>query len=382
MIPYLEHITTFQRLIINALCFISHSVIYPICFILNQFRFFLKYFVFGLPHPIKKVEVQDESDDSKNKEEDQDLPFNLARRREQLITELISTEKEYEDTLEKDYDYYQPTFSPLVDQETMTLFFGKDFNVLIETSVRVFITAREDSKFGPKDTIIGKTFIDAYDTIMQIKEYITKYQKALLKFNDIYYSDKNFKKKVKSLERRTKTTFSDFLKMPLERIIKYQTILDDLLKNTPEWHEDFSYLNEITSRFRPTTELAQTELSEGQRIIDLFKLERKIRSCPPLREIKRSFVGTWQLTSENMFIHVLSDRLLIVQQKIELLSRKKYFAMKKDINLAKVKEVVKVDNGIKLSIVDEGDIVISIKLQADELFDAIKMNSMISRHSE
>lgn len=381
MIPFLRHISSFQRLIINSLCLISQSVIYPIFFVFNQLRFFFKYFVFGLPHPVKKIEAKAPAADQKKEEENIEIPFNLARRREQLINEIIVTEKLYQDKLDIFADYYNPALSPIVDKDTLVLFFGTDFSVLIDTSVRVYVTAKEDSKFGPNDTIIGKTFLDAYDYLLLLDPYVDNYLKALLKFNDLYHSDKNFKKKIQSVERRTDTTFKGIFRMPLERLVKYQTSLEEIIKNTPEWHEDYAYLKEIIEKFRPTHDKAQTQLDEGDRILALLKLERKIRGCPPLRVIRRSFVGTWQLSNDNMLIHVLTDRLLIVQQKTELLSRKKYFVLKKDISLANVKKVTKDEKGIKL-ISKDGDVIIKIKLKVDELFKAIKENNLIARHSE
>lgn len=381
MIPYLRYISSFQRLIINSLCLISQSVIYPIFFIFNQLRFFFKYFVFGLPHPVKKIETKTQAVSQKKAEENVEIPFNLARRREQLINEIIVTEKVYQDKLDILADYYQPAIAPFVDKDTLKLFFGDDISVLIDTSVRVYVTTKEDSKFGPNDTVIGKTFLDAYDYILLLDPYVDNYLKALFKFYDIYHNDKEFKKKIQSVQRRTDTEFLAILRMPLERLVKYQVSLDEIIKNTPEWHEDYAYLKEITEKFRPTHDKAQDQLDEGDRILALLKLERKIRGCPPLREIKRSFVGTWQLSNDNMLIHVLTDRLLIVQQKTELLSRKKYFIVKKDISLANVKKVTKDDKGIKL-ISKDGDIIIKIKLKVDELFKAIQENNLIARHSE
>ncbi|OHT16281.1 hypothetical protein TRFO_13287 [Tritrichomonas foetus] len=380
MIPYLRNLTAFQRLIINSLCLISHSVIYPVYFVLNQFRFFLKYYVFGMPHPEKKIETVQQPVEEE-KEEFLEMPFNMERRRDALINELIASEKSYQDNLETCYEYYRPTLTSLVDKDTMKLFFGEDFSVLINTSVRIYVSSKEDSKFGAKDTIIGKTFEDAYENLMDIVPYVDRFLSALMKFNDLYYHDKNFKKKVQSLQRRTDISFKMLIQMPLERLIKYQAILNETFKNTPDWHEDFEFLKSITEKLRPITEKCQSEIEEGDRRLALLKLERKIRSCPPLLEQRRHFIGTWQLTAANMFIHVLSDRLLIVQQKTELLSRRKYFIVKKDVDLKTARKVEKDANGIRI-ITKTGDVIINIKLKVDELLDVIKERALITRHSE
>ena len=379
MIPFLYKLSAVQRLIINSLCLISYSVIYPGYFILNQIRFFFKYFVFGLPHPQRKLEAVEQSKDD-DKEEYYDMPFNMVRRRDQLIQELITSEKVYQDSLEKCYDYYKATLVTLVDESTMRLFFGEDFSHLIDTSVRIYVSSKEDSKFGAKDTIIGKTFDDAYESLTNMFPYVDNYLNALMKFTDLYYHDKNFKRKIQSLQRRTELSFNALLKMPLERICFYQTTLEECFKNTPEWHEDFEFLKKMTEKLKPTSDKSQGEIEEGERRLALMKLERKIKNCPPLLEQQRTFIGTWQLTANNMYIHVLSDRLIIVQQKTELLSRKKYFIVLKDVDLKVVKKVSKDPNGIKLT-TKTGDVIINIKLKADDLLDIIKENALITRHS-
>jgi hypothetical protein len=179
---------------------------------------------------------------------------------------------------------------------------------------------------------------------------------------------------VKGIERRNNHKFKDILSNSLKHVISWSDSLSKLLKFTPPWHSDHSSLTSAIEEVRNVSQNAICGLGEAQRGLTLMDEERKIRKCRPLVDGVRRLIGIWPLTEEKIFVHLLSDDILFVQQRVEILSRKKYFILSREIKLSQVTDVHRERAGVKLHLRGTSDLVLLISLRGDELMDALKSN--------
>jgi hypothetical protein len=149
--------------------------------------------------------------------------------------------------------------------------------------------------------------------------------------------------------------------------MKYWDLLERVLKCTSDWHFDHETI--LGALDHPSS---RTIVPDAFRRVELNRLEGKIRKCPPLAAENRRLVGTWPMTGEAISVFVFTDRVMILEQKAEILSRKKCFIIRMDFFLRDVIDITREKNGIKLRMKGMSDIAIMIKLPGNEFMDVIK----------
>ena len=371
--PLFLPLSAFQRLLINSLCLISSTIVSYIWFILVQLWFFVKYQVLRLPHPEKpKVPSPYELWGKKKEEveEAHEMPQLMISRREKGIFELVTSERIYHENLDNFGESYQPVMESLLKDDVRALFFA-DFAPLFEVSIKMYVLLNQEMNNGPKYAMIGKVFVDQVDDIVKFVPYVMNYIDIALTYDEMYETQKKFKEKVKGLARRNQLKPIEVLQLPVQRVVKYKTLLTEILKYTPDWHSDHKTLVHALEQLKSPAEQAEFALDEADRRVKLCQLQRKIRKCPPLETPDRRVIGSWPLAEEKFFIYVLSDLIMILQEKVEILSRRKYFIIKREIPMADVGSVVREKTGILLKLPGKTDIAIMISLKGDELMDAI-----------
>jgi hypothetical protein len=297
----------------------------------------------------------------------------MVNARLSAIVELIQIEQNYQELLELYDEAFRPGLSPFLNEAQISLFFS-DLNTLTQISVRFYVLLKEEQKNGAEYAQIGKIFTEQSEDIAALSQTIDLYLERTITFYGIYHANKKLKQKVKGIERRGNQRFRDILGISVSHLIGWSESLSKILKVTPEWHIDHSFLNTSLEELRGLSVRASVALNEGRRRLALMDEERKIRKCPPLVDEQRKFIGVWALTQDTIFVHLFNDMILIVQQRVEILSRKKYFVIQREIKLENVVEIVKEKAGLKLKLRGSSDIVLLINLKADELIDAVKAN--------
>jgi hypothetical protein len=179
---------------------------------------------------------------------------------------------------------------------------------------------------------------------------------------------------VKGIERRSNHKFKDIMSNSLTHVISCSESLAKLLKFTPPWRSDHSSLTSAIEQVRCVSVNAAGAFAEARRRVTLLDEERKSRKCPPLIDGQRRLIGIWPLTEEKIFVPLFSDVVFTVQQRVEILSRKKYFIISRRIQLSQVMVVQREKAGVELMMRGASDLILMISLKGDELLDALKAN--------
>jgi hypothetical protein len=364
-------LSTFERLLINSLCLISSTIIHYICSIWLQLGFLIRSTLLHLParpHPfIPSALLRDQVSGA----EPEEMSPLMAGRRHISILKLIEGEKAYQKMIELLDEVYRPDIESALPAEFVPLFFD-DLLPLPEVSVRLYIFLNEEQKNTAQYAQIGKVFIDQIDDLRRMMQFMVGNTERQLTCNHLVHTDKAFKKVLAGLQRRNDFAFTDLIAMPLQQLSLYGNCISEILKYTPESHPDHKFLMNALDQLQGPAAKAHFSIEDAKRRIVLLDIERKIRKCPPLVDNERKYVGNWSLAEDKVFAYVFTDMIMVLQQKVEIFTRKEYYVSRKEIKLEMVADVVREKNGVKLKMNAGGDIALILSLKGDEFCDAIR----------
>ena len=373
MTHFYQNMTYLERLLINSFAVLTSYFIQFNIFIFTQVKLFILYSIIGIPKPQEEEEpypVSNIAREQKGMEDEELKPF-MIRKREHLISNLIVQENKYRNGLDIFSEYYYVDMADLVNEEEFNLLFG-NLEKLDELSFRISTLLEIEFKKGPVEASLGSIFVGVLDGINYMESCVDNYMVVMDVLNNIRKNEKKKMKKIRSIQRRSGEKLSKLLKSPLKMIIKYQKSLKEMKDVTPKWHFDSKSFEKCMGKINAIAEKAKKYLKEVSRIKKIEKVTKKIRHCPDLiNGRKTKFIGAWPLCENENYIYVFSDVSLIVQQKTEIISRKKYFLIKKILESSNFLGVESKRNSIIITTIN-GTVNINIKIKKEELEDIIK----------
>lgn len=336
-----------QRLLLNTLSFISGYIVRFILFIVDQVAFVVRHRILMEPIPTSEAEKEartiyyDMLFEGKGRQraavKKEPMRDVMVRQREYSVNEILAAEKVYSASLKSLSDYRSEVES-VIKSDAYALFFD-NLDDLIENSIRVEILLSDENKKGGKAANYGKVFSDLAEDFKMYRDEVDKFTDAVNRFQEMFREEKKFRRKIKSLESRFDNKFINLLRAPLEHIRFYRVKLEEIFGSTPNWHEDYNSLNEVVGKIKLCDEEVCRILGEEKRKTSLLKIQDKIRDCQLMDNPDRHYIGRWRLLESKMSCFLFSDMLIITQQKTELLSRKHYHVIKKQIEMSSILDV-------------------------------------------
>lgn len=169
--------------------------------------------------------------------------------RDQVARELLSTEKNYVESLEVVVErFLHPLLAdPRFDKKKIRAIFSeiemiKNFN---KTTVLAELQARM-ATYDPAKTILGDVF-DSLTVFLRASytSYVNNFDNGAMVLKSMLASDPEFAKAIKEMESKPECkglTLSAFLIMPIQRLPRYKLLMEELVKSTPDDHVDFKAL--------------------------------------------------------------------------------------------------------------------------------------------
>ncbi|XP_078366924.1 dynamin-binding protein-like isoform X2 [Oculina patagonica] len=213
----------------------------------------------------------------------------MAEQRQRVLTELINTEKDYCNDLELCVKHF---LLELQDAQVKDLdcegLFGNIESVL-ETSQKL-LKSLEDAvqdKEG-KDQELGKCFADIAEEMKEVYAvYCRNHDDAISlmeKYEEVPEIQEAFTKCLDKIREHTRCwDLSSFLIKPVQRVLKYPLLLNELLKYTPEIHGDkYNLLKAISVM----TDVANA-INEFKRRKDLVVKYKKVEDSGLTNKIQK-----------------------------------------------------------------------------------------------
>jgi hypothetical protein len=350
----LDYLSGVDHLLTNTLCFIAQTVLKIFDIIVVHAWAFLLYVVLGLPRPPPTPkEIEAERERLRLIEEANKSPPSfdpkLLRRRQYAIDELISTEIRYQKQLATLLDVYRPGLR-LPAQESATMFGAVPG--LLRLSQSVSKACEDAARRGAKSAEIGPLFLSSLDVISKFKPYINSYVQISKIAGKLATSTK-FKKALESLEQQHEPLAS-LVVVPVQRMARYQLLLKEIAKATPDWHPDYDPLERAIAKLADDAKSADKSLAEVSRRAKLAELEKSIRGCPPLLNDTRNYVGVWEMKEKNWELLLFSDLIVVTVAKTEgWVSRTTVKEAKRSLDLSQALAVEQTKEGIRVKTTGE-----------------------------
>ncbi|ELP85970.1 Rho/RAC guanine nucleotide exchange factor, putative [Entamoeba invadens IP1] len=202
--------------------------------------------------------------------------------RERIITEIVDTEVTYVDSLHTCMVYYYEHFlndTPQVistkQTEDIFLFFDQVYN----TNKQFLLDIQSSKVAQTLSQNIGELFKNFIPYFRVYYQFLGNTAISLHTLTQLEQSKTiaNYFEKLRiAIPGQNKLDVRGFLIMPVQRLPRYNLLLTDLLKNTPQTHTDYPYLIVALKEMKKLTDSANKAITAAERRRKLFLVETRI----------------------------------------------------------------------------------------------------------
>lgn len=241
-------------------------------------------------------------------------------KRKNITNEIIATEKAYILHLGELRDFYCAPIrkAPWFDVGVTT--FESQLQVIISYSEVLLKNLDERvQNWNDSTTRLGDIFLQYSDFLKSYTQYIKSYQT----FKTALTAEKNkcpeFAKLLKKSESKLNNqNINTFLIMPIQRLPRYQLLLDSLLKSTAKCHVDYTDLQSALSKMIEITTYVNRSEAEFENIRKVLLVQEKlIGKVPWLALPHRKFVKEGptydEVNGKDRYLYLFNDILIIAR---------------------------------------------------------------------
>jgi hypothetical protein len=174
----------------------------------------------------------------------QELPKTktMQQKRQDVINEIVATERTFVDGLK----YLEQAY--MIPLRTLQLISIKDYNILFQNIVIIInvnallLATCEQVLEGIGD--IGQVFIKYGPMLKTYTDYVNNYDAIVKHVRHLRQENANFDQFMRSTEQKAKiegrVSFQSYMITPVQRLPRYNLLLDELLKRTPTDHAEYT----------------------------------------------------------------------------------------------------------------------------------------------
>ncbi|KAH3758346.1 rho guanine nucleotide exchange factor [Pelomyxa schiedti] len=277
--------------------------------------------------------------------------------RTRTVQELLVTERTYVDSLAiLKKEFSEPlklnlhTSKPFITAENVNALFSNFEKILVmHQELLGELTARV-AKWNVWKTPISDIFNDIMPYMKSYSLYINSYDKAIATLTGLTSSNPEFASWLNMVQAKPELKgklLNSYLILPVQRIPRYQLLLQEILKNTPTDHFDYapltstltsikkvaSEINEAKRRAEAQEKVLFIQHALGSQAPDLYQPHRYLCKEGPVMQEK-----TDELVP--VFLILFTDKILITLKKKQENSEKFTLTKLEDWNLAPYCEAI------------------------------------------
>ncbi|KAJ3106972.1 Myosin 10A, isoform D [Phlyctochytrium planicorne] len=247
------------------------------------------------------------------------------RKRQEVIFEIVSTERDYVEDLETIIDVYikQLKRSKLIRPKDMSVIFS---NIEAMSPVNKELLKSLDARQAESQNFVveqvGDIFIGVSDYLKMYTMYCSNHPYALMKLQAL----RNQKNVAKFLDQCASNpecknfALSHFLLKPVQRICKYPLLLREVLRNTDAEHPDYANLQKALLKIETVVTIVNEGSRQAEVVHKMIELQnrftQRVNIVAPSRILKKS--GTLDMIVSNerkrREIFLFNDMLLMAKQ--------------------------------------------------------------------
>ncbi|ELP83845.1 Rho/RAC guanine nucleotide exchange factor, putative [Entamoeba invadens IP1] len=206
----------------------------------------------------------------------------MKSRREQIIDEIYTTEEFYILSMQCCIDFFYTTLkddrkSPVSFSDVENIF--KYFNDILEVNKKFYLALRRLRDTHQLYTTIGNTFKLFIPFFKDYFYYISHYDTSS-KIISKYEADSKYETFMADLIAKIPTSthldLRSYLIMPVQRLPRYQLLLQDLLKHTEKTEEDYLCIEESLQQIKSVTQEVNNKTKAIERKAVVIQTKRNI----------------------------------------------------------------------------------------------------------
>jgi len=188
-----------------------------------------------------------------------DISFSKKSKRDFPIKEFIETEEKYLENLIMVRDYFSEPLRQVIHENLHAIIFFK-LPELISLHSDILLELKR------KQRSIGNIILNVYQNFIIYKDYCTNLNQAQFLLEAEEQKNSKLKKELNKCQIKAKSPFPlcAHIVLPFQRLLKYHIMLAEILKHTPETHEEYM-----------DTELAHNQMKNFNTIVNEAKREQE-----------------------------------------------------------------------------------------------------------
>mmetsp|Transcript_5273 Transcript_5273/g.16099 ORF Transcript_5273/g.16099 Transcript_5273/m.16099 type:complete len:992 (+) Transcript_5273:193-3168(+) len=205
------------------------------------------------------------------------------QKRQNIVKEIQHTERNYVASLLEMVEHYQNPLLALADGSGGKI--RRDDILLIFSNVQQLVMCNQELLKGidervnswSSEQLIGDVFFKMGPFLRMYTAYGAGYQKGLDTYNRYLKESPKFAEALTTCKNATpsKMSLEHLLIMPVQRIPRYNLLLQDLIKRTPEEHADYPHLNNALQLLLGVADQVNEHVKQAQNIEKLLSQSSK-----------------------------------------------------------------------------------------------------------
>eukprot|EP01130_Rhizamoeba_saxonica_P016478 TRINITY_DN7626_c0_g1_i1.p1 TRINITY_DN7626_c0_g1~~TRINITY_DN7626_c0_g1_i1.p1 ORF type:complete len:708 (-),score=155.76 TRINITY_DN7626_c0_g1_i1:72-2132(-) len=232
--------------------------------------------------------------------------------RARVVNELLQTEKDYVESLDTCLvNFYQPLKEVsdslkkkkkpwITDDNIKTLF--SDLNIIYGFNHKLYLQLEERLENWTPFKCLADIFLQMVQFLKVYTAYVQNYTSAISLYQELTRKDKSrFSSFLKEI-RETKGIAHElpsFLIMPVQRVPRYNMLLDDLRKHTWEDHLDYQDLVRAKESVEDVALYLNEKKREAESVQEMLAIDKVLVGCDSFISASRSYIGEYDLKEKN-----------------------------------------------------------------------------------
>lgn len=201
--------------------------------------------------------------------------------RQKVAQEIMVTEESYVNGLLKLGTHFGSQAQVILLKEDYDTIFGSLAQAL-PINMALLKDLKERLAHYSDETTIGDLFIKFAPYFKLYAAYIGGHEKALNLISSLLAKNKAFRTVVDKGTKSAGCTLQSCLILPVQRIPRYELLLNEMLKNTPVDHPDRAKLLQALPQIKNAATFLDTSISGADSAAELLAVQHSLVNCPDL----------------------------------------------------------------------------------------------------
>ncbi|KAJ3216189.1 Myosin 10A, isoform D [Dinochytrium kinnereticum] len=248
------------------------------------------------------------------------------RKRQEIIYEILCTEKDYVNDLETVIEVYMKQFrkNKLLRPKDMSVIFSNIDSILpINMELLKLLEDRQAESENNVVEQVGDIFIRVSDYLKMYTMYCSNHPYAVMKLQALRNAKAfaKFLDQCAAMPESRNLGLQHFLLKPIQRICKYPLFLRELIKNTEACHSDYPDLVKALLKIETVVTIVNEGARQAEGIHKMLELQnrftQKVNIVAPSRTMKKN--GTLELIAngerKKRELFLFNDMLLVAKSQ-------------------------------------------------------------------